>query len=127
MGDLFYNVNWLATLVGFVAAFVAGWVYYSPRGFYPAWSRSAGVTHAPGDPMAVSFGSLIAGLILYSLFVSVMLAKGEKSALLLGIVAFIVMGYAGGAFKKQGAASRNIDAGSWALSGVLMLAAHYVL
>jgi hypothetical protein len=41
-------------------------------------------------------------------------------------VAFIVIGYSNSAFKKLGLVSRAIDAGSWALSGVLMLPAQWV-
>ena len=47
--------------------------------------------------------------------------------LLLGIAAFIVMGYSNNAFKKLGAVSRSVDAGSWAASGALMLLAQWVL
>ena len=99
---MFEGVNWLAVGVGFVASFGFGWFYYGPKGFYPAWSASAGVKHQQGDPMGAAFGSLTLGLIL-------------------GIVTFIVMGYSNNAFKKLGATSRAIDAGSWAASGVLML------
>jgi hypothetical protein len=42
-------------------------------------------------------------------------------------VTFIVMGYSNNAFKKLGATSRAIDAGSWAASGVLMLLAQALL
>ena len=37
------------------------------------------------------------------------------------------MAYSNNAFKKLGGVSRAIDAGSWALSGVLMLLAQWVL
>jgi hypothetical protein len=40
---------------------------------------------------------------------------------------FIIMGYSTNAFKKLGAVSRTVDAGSWALSGVLMIGAQWVL
>lgn len=124
---MFSDVNWIAVAVGFVAAFGAGWWYYGPKGFYPVWSKSAGISHNPGDPMGASFGALVVGLILYSVFVGVMVAQGQTGPLLLGIVAFIVMGYSNSAFKKLGSTSRTIDAGSWALSGALMLLAQWVL
>ncbi len=34
---MFAEVNWIAVVVGFVAAFGIGWWYYGPKGFYPAW------------------------------------------------------------------------------------------
>ena len=77
--------------------------------------------------MGAAFGSLTLGLILYAVFVGVMVARGMTGPLILGILTFIVMGYSNNAFKKLGATSRTIDAGSWAASGVLMLLAQWVL
>lgn len=124
---MFEGVNWLGVGLGAVLSFVAGWFYYSPKGFYPAWSASSGVQHSPGDPMAAAFGSLVVGLCLYAVFVGVMMARGQAAPLIFGIFAFIIMGYSNNAFKKLGAVSRTVDAGSWALSGVLMIGAQWVL
>lgn len=124
---MFAGVNWLGVGLGFVAAFMLGWLYYSPKGFYPIWSQSAGVRHEPGDPMGASFGSLVLGLLLYAVFVGVMMARGQLGPLVLGILAFIVMGYSNNAFKKLGAVSRSVDAGSWALSGAVMILAQWLV
>ncbi|GAB1478888.1 hypothetical protein MASR2M74_14440 [Paracoccaceae bacterium] len=121
------GVDWLAVGAGFILAFGVGWFWYSPKGFYPAWSASSGVRHAPSDPMGAAFGSLILGLALYSAFVGVMVARGMTEPLILGILAFIVMGYSNNAFKKLGAVSRTVDAGSWAASGTLMLLAQWLI
>ena len=127
MSGLFADVSWIGVLVGAVLAFGVGWFWYSPKGFYPAWSASAGVQHQPGDPMGAAFGSLIVGLLLYSTFVGVMMARGQCGPLVLGIVAFIIMGYSNNAFKKLGAVSRSVDAGSWAVSGALMILVQWIL
>lgn len=124
---MFEGVDWVAVGVGFLAAFGFGWFYYGPKGLYPAWSASAGVKHAPGDPMGMAFGSLTVGLVLYAVFVGVMVARGMVVPMVLGIAAFIVMGYSNNAFKKLGTVSRAIDAGSWAASGALMLLAQCIL
>lgn len=121
MGQLFDGVNWLAVGLGAVVSFVLGWFWYSPKGFYPAWSVSAKVQHQHGDPMGAAFGSLILGLLLYSTFVGVMMARGQLGPLAFGIFAFIIMACSNNAFKKLGAASRTIDAGSWAASGAVMI------
>lgn len=126
MNGLFADVGWLGVVVGAIAAFLIGWLWYSPKGFYPAWSASSGVSHAPGDPMAAAFGSLVVGLILYALFVGVMMARGQCGPLILGIVAFIIMGYSNNAFKKLGGVSRTVDAGSWAVSGLVMILAQWI-
>lgn len=127
MAGLFEGVDWIGVGAGAVLSFLVGWFWYSPKGFYPAWSASAGVTHRSGDPMAAAFGSLVVGLLLYATFVGVMMARGQCGPLILGIIAFIVMGYSNNAFKKLGAVSRTVDAGSWAVSGLLMILAQWIL
>ena len=123
---MFDGIDWLGVVIGAVTSFVVGWWYYSAKGFYKPWSESAGITMERGDPMGASFGSLVLGLILYSTWVGAMVANGQTGLCILGIVVFIVMGYSNNAFKKLGAVSRSIDAGSWALSGVLMLLAQWI-
>lgn len=125
--ELFAGVNWLAVGIGAVASFAVGWLWYSPRLFYPAWSKSAGVSHEPGDPMGAAFGSLTLGLILYAVFVGIMVAQEQVPALVFGIVTFVVMGYSNNAFKKLGPTSRTIDAGSWAVSGAINLLVQWLL
>lgn len=124
---MFEGVNWLAVGLGAIASFALGWFWYSPKGFYTVWSASAKVSHDKGDPMGAAFGSLVLGLLLYATFVGVMMARGLLGPLLLGILAFVIMGYSNNAFKKLGAASRTVDAGSWAASGVLMILAQLLL
>lgn len=124
---MFAGVNWLGVGLGAVLSFVAGWFWYSPKGFYKPWSVSAGIQHQQGDPMGAAFGSLVVGLVLYAVFVGVMVARGQTGPLLLGILTFIIMGYSNNAFKKLGSVSRTIDAGSWALSGALMIAAQWLV
>lgn len=125
--QLFDGVNWLAVALGALTSFGLGWFWYSPKGFYPAWSASAKVSHQQGDPMAAAFGSLVAGLLLYATFVGVMMARGQLGPLILGILAFVIMGYSNNAFKKLGAVSRSVDAGSWVASGVVMIVVQFLL
>lgn len=61
------GVNWLAVLVGFVACFAIGFVWFSPRGFFPIWWKAIGKEgQAPGGPMnpALMFGGTMVGLLL---------------------------------------------------------------
>lgn len=127
MLEMFDGVNWLGVVLGALGAFVLGWFWYSPKGFYPAWSQSAKVTHQRGDPMGAAFGALVLGLLLYASFVGVMMARGQLGPLILAIVTFIIMGYSNNAFKKLGAVSRAVDAGSWAASGLVMIVVQLLL
>lgn len=38
----FAELNWLAILVAFVAAFIAGAIWFGPKTFFPAWWRAMG-------------------------------------------------------------------------------------
>ena len=125
--ELFAGVSWMAVVLGAIAAFVAGWFWYSPKGFYPGWSEATGVQHDKGDAMGAAFGSLVVGLILLSLFVSVMMARGLCGPLVLGILAFTVMGYSNNAFKKHKSYGRTVDAGSWLVSSGLMILANWLV
>jgi hypothetical protein len=101
-----------------VAAFVLGWLWYSPKIFYKIWTQAAGISHSPEDKMGVAFGLLVLGLILHAVFVGEMLAHGMVGPLLLAIGTLIVMAYSNSAFKKLGNAARLVDAGSWAADDV---------
>ena len=39
---VFNQLNWLAILVAFVAAFIAGAIWFGPKTFFPAWWRAMG-------------------------------------------------------------------------------------
>ncbi len=45
------NVNWLAVIVGAVAAFGAGWLWYSDMMFGQKWREGIGVMPTDGSPM----------------------------------------------------------------------------
>ena len=39
---VFTQLNWLAILVAFVAAFIAGAIWFGPKTFFPVWWRAMG-------------------------------------------------------------------------------------
>ncbi len=43
MNELFDGVNWLAVIVGFMAAYLLGWLWYSPKLFGSKWAKEVGV------------------------------------------------------------------------------------
>ncbi|MEY4997088.1 MAG: hypothetical protein RLY59_492 [Actinomycetota bacterium] len=54
------ELNWIAILVAFVAAFIAGAIWFGPKTFFPAWWRAMGKDpnnmEVTGN-MAVTFGA----------------------------------------------------------------------
>ena len=52
------NVNWLAVIVGAVAAFLAGWLWYSPRLFGVKWAEGSRVELGSANEMPAFAASL---------------------------------------------------------------------
>jgi hypothetical protein len=57
------ELNWLAILVAFVVAFLAGALWFGPKTFFPVWWKAMGKgDEAPGgDNMALVFGLTAVG------------------------------------------------------------------
>ncbi|MCW5697526.1 MAG: DUF1761 domain-containing protein [Bauldia sp.] len=57
--ELNFDINWLAAIVGAVAAFIVGSVWYSPVLFSRIWQQEVKLTDADirAGNMAVTFGS----------------------------------------------------------------------
>lgn len=48
-GELIADVNWIAVIVGAVAAYALGSIWYSPKMFGTKWMQGIGLTEAPKD------------------------------------------------------------------------------
>ena len=122
MGELTTGVSWLGVIVGAVAAFLAGWLWYSPKLFGVKWAEGVGVELGSASSMPV--GAMVTqaiGLLLMSWFVGVTAVSNALSTLVLGTLAFTVMAYSGGLFTKKSRYALNVDAGYWILSLVVMV------
>jgi len=51
MEELYMEVNWIAVLVGAVAAYLLGWLWYSPKLFGTKWMAGVGITPDDNTPM----------------------------------------------------------------------------
>ena len=122
MGELTTGVSWLAVVVGAVASFLVGWLWYSPKLFGPKWAEGVGVEMGTASEMPVAaMVSQVIGLLLMSWFVGVTAASNALLTVILATVAFVVLGYSGGLFTKKSTYARNVDAGYWLVSLVIMI------
>ena len=122
MAELTAGVSWLGVIVGAVAAFLAGWVWYSPKLFGPKWAEGVGVEMGSANEMPVgAMASQAVGLLLMSWFVGVTAVAGALSTVILGTIAFTVLAYSGGMFAKKSGYACNVEAGYWILSLVIMI------
>ena len=122
MGELTTGVSWLAVVVGAVVSFLAGWLWYSPKLFGPKWAEGVGVQMGTASEMPVAaMVSQIVGLLLMSWFVGVTAVSDALMTVILGTLAFTVLAYSGGLFRKNSTYARNTDAGYWIVSLVIMI------
>ena len=122
MSELANGVNWLAVIAGAVAAFVMGWLWYSPKVFGTKWAEGLGVELGSASEMPVgAMVTNIIGLLLMSWFVGVTAANNALLTVILATVAFTLLGYSGGMFGKQTAYVRNVNAGYWLAALVVMI------
>ena len=128
MSELTNGVNWLAVIAGAVAAFVMGWLWYSPKVFGTKWAEGLGVELGSASEMPVgAMVTNIIGLLLMSWFVGVTAANNALLTVILATVAFTLLGYSGGMFGKQTAYVRNVNAGYWLAALVVMIVCQALL
>ena len=128
MSELTNGVNWLAVITGAVAAFVMGWLWYSPKVFGTKWAEGLGVELGSASEMPVgAMVTNIIGLLLMSWFVGVTAANNALLTVILATVAFTLLGYSGGMFGKQTTYVRNVNAGYWIAALVVMIVCQAIL
>ena len=121
MAELTTGVSWLGVIVGAAVAFALGWLWYTKL-FGPKWAEGVGIE--VGDASGMPIGGMVAqviGLLLMSWFVGVTAVSNALLTVVLGTVAFTVLMYSGGLFTKKSAYARNVDAGYWLASLVIMI------
>ena len=128
MSELTNGVNWIAVIVGEVAAFIMGWLWYSPKVFGTKWAEGLGVELGSASEMPVgAMVTNIIGLLLMSWFVGVTAANNALLTVILATVAFTLLGYSGGMFGKQTTYVRNVNAGYWLAALVVMIVCQALL
>ena len=126
MIELTQDINWIAVATGTVLAFVAGWVWYSPLLFGDRWADGLDINMANKVPI-VPMGLQVIGLFLLSWFVCVTAAGEALLTLILGALAFLLLGFSGETFAGHPPAVRLINAGYWVLALVVMILVNAVI
>ena len=122
MAEITNGVSWLAVIIGAVVSFIVGWLWYSPKLFGEKWAAGSGVKMGSADQMPVgAMASQGIGLFLMSWFVGVTANNNALYTVILATVGFTVLAYSGGGFSGKSAYARNVDAGYWIVSLVIMI------
>ena len=122
MGELTMGVSWLGVIVGAVAAFLVGWLWYSPVLFGKRWASDQGLDLGTAQDMPFpAMGMQMLGLLLMSWFVGVTAVNNALLTVILATVAFTALGLSGGMFSRQSSYVRNVNAGYWIVALVVMI------
>lgn len=125
MEEITANVSWLAVVTGAIAAFLIGWLWYSPRLFGTKWAEGVGAKLSDSDEMPMgAMQAQAIGLLLMSWFVSVTAANDALLTVILATFAFTMLAYGGGMFAKHSSYARSVNAGYWIVSMVVMVIAN---
>jgi hypothetical protein len=120
--ELTAGVSWSGVAAGAILSFLLGWVWYLPGVFGRKWAEGLGVEMGAASDMPM--GAMLAqfiGLVLMSWFVGVTAVSSALLTVVLGTLAFTVLAYSGGMFAKQTTYVRNVNAGYWIASLVVMI------
>jgi Protein of unknown function (DUF1761) len=122
MGELTANVNWLGVIVGTVASFLLGWLWYSPKLFGVKWAEGIGVElgAAASMPAAAMVTQLIATFLLAWL---VGITAGQKALMTIILIALTIIIFiiSNGLFAKKSNYAISVEAGFIAAMTAVMI------
>jgi hypothetical protein len=102
MGEITEGVNWLAVIVGFVLAWLLGWLWYSPKLFGTKWAAGKGVGLGSSSDMPVA--AMVAqaiGTFLFAWVVGVTAKNEHLLTIILVILTIALLIMANGLFGKS--------------------------
>ena len=127
MGEITMGVSWTAVIVGAIAAFLVGWLWYSPMLFGKTWAQGHGVELGSAQSMPVgAMVTQVIGLLLLSWFVGITAVESRLLTFVLAVAAFCVLQASGGMFTKKSGAVIGIDVGYWLAAAVIMFIAQAI-
>ena len=116
------GITWIAVIVGTVAAFLAGWLWYSPLLFGKAWAAGSKVELGTADNMPVgALASQVVALFLLALVIGITATTDALFTAILAILAAAAFVVSQGAFVRKSGAAIAIDGGYIVLAGAIMI------
>lgn len=123
----FDNVSWIAVITGAVAAFLFGWLVYSPLLFFKVWAEGSGINvEAGGKPPLGAMVLQILGLLFLSTVIGVTATFEALITALLAILAAACLTMSNGAFVGKSTAAIAVDGGYIVGAGILMIVAQAI-
>ena len=120
----FALINWTAVLVGWVVAFVVGFLIYAPFAFGPKWAAGSHLEGKTPDkmPMGAVFAQGLATFLL-ALIIGLTETAEAIDAAILAILTVAAFAFALGSFGLKSMFARVVDTGAVVVFGILMILA----
>lgn len=128
MSELTTNVDWIAVLAGAVAAFLLGWLWYSPMVFGKRWAAGVGIelNSQCVVPVAAMTTQLIATFLL-AWVAGVTAAQNALMTIILIVLTLAFFNISAGLFAKKSTEAIAIEAGFIVAMAVVMIGAQAIL
>ncbi len=122
MNELLDGVNWLAVIVGFMAAYLLGWLWYSPKLFGKKWAEAVGIDMSGETEMpAMAMFVQAVGTFLLSWLVGITAASNALLTIILIAVTLMTLMAAGSMYCKKPGSAIIIEMGYVFTMVVLMI------
>mgnify|MGYP002640446096 CR=1 FL=1 len=116
------DINWLATIVGFVLSFGLGMVWFSPKLFGKKWAEGVGLDPAgPSKPPMAAMTAQVIGTFLLAWTVGVTASNDALLTIILFTVTMVVLAGASGFFTGKSAYARHAEGGFMVAMVVIMI------
>ena len=116
------DINWLATIVGFVVAFGLGMVWFSPKLFGTRWAEDNGLDPAgPSKPPVATMAVQVVGTFLLAWVVGVTAQNDALLTIILITVMMVFLNAANALFTGKTAYVRHTEAGFTIAMVVIMI------
>jgi hypothetical protein len=101
MNEITDNVNWLATIIGAVVAFLLGWLWYSPKLFGEKWAEGVGIKLDGTGPSALAMVAQIIATFLLTWVIGITAASNSLLTAILITFTIVCLMTAGGLFAQK--------------------------
>lgn len=127
MESLITDVNWVAVIVGAVAAFSLGMLWYSDKMFAEKWREGKGIPAVPDMPMMPGMLSQAVGTFLLAWVIGVTETTNSLALAILIAVTIAVIIKANGFFGGKSKYAIFVESGYIIAMVVIMILAHAIL
>ena len=127
MEELTMGVEWLPVIVGAIAAFVVGWLWYSPMLFGKGWMAAVGLSEDNMGPMMPAMVSQAVGTFLLSWVIGLTATTDSLGLAILIALTIALLIKANGLWCNKGKYAIMVESGFILVMVAVMIATHAIL